>query len=166
MVVALKQAQEDTRSKFIELVEDVDNDGDTQLNILLCNIGGHWNETLGQIAGCVFLKRCKQLLNQANFVGQTPLIMAVQSDQEYADLVRLLVLLGADPDICDNSKNNARSYVRQTGRRELQAAIEEVTQEELLEVKALAQAFGLELSFWSNANAKLYLIFNSFNLKT
>ena len=73
--------------------------------------------------------------------------MAVQSDQEYADLVRLLVLLGADPDICDNSKNNARSYVRQTGRRELQAAIEEVTQEELLEVKALAQAFGLELSF-------------------
>ena len=147
MVEKLKQAPEDTRIKFIELVEYVDKDGDTQLNILLCNIESYWNELLGQIAGCVFLKPCKILLNRANLVGQTPLIVAVQSDPAYPDLVRVLVLLGADPDKCDDSKNNARSYVRQTGQRELLAAIEEITQEEFLELKALAQPFGLELPF-------------------
>ena len=113
MVVALKKAPEVTRNKFIGLVKDVDNDGDTQLIILLWNIEGHWNELLGQIAGCIYLQNCKQLLNRANFSGQTALTVAVQADQVYSDLVRVLVLLGADPDICDKSNNNARNYVQQ-----------------------------------------------------
>lgn len=137
MVLLLKNAPEDKRQKFIELVKYEDNDHDTQLNILLCNIDYHWNELLGQIAGCVFIGPCKELLNRANLAGQSPLILAVQSEVKCPALLRALVLLGADPNQCDISNNNARSYARQTGIKELLAAVEEqITLDELQELQA------------------------------
>lgn len=69
---------------------------------------------LGFVEGVEYLAQHGARLNDTNATGETPLILATH--QRNADLARVLIAAGADPDRTDSAGRSARDYAELDGR--------------------------------------------------